>query len=375
MADTGLDRVVSDAMALIRLRSANPPGDELQVAEWVAARVEHLASSVDVRYVHQNRANVVAEFDFGPGPTFILCTHLDVVPATSDDQWEPVVRAGRLIGRGSCDAKGSLAAMIETCRRLYDARSNLGGKLVLAAVSDEESDAMGAKVLTQGMKADGVVIGEPTDNLAVFASRGAVRLAVAFHGRSGHASHPAGGINAVYAAASLALAIERLNQVLDDAGRQGNCAATVVAGGSKLNVIPEQCVLQIDIRLGPADTIAEAVARIRAEVAAVLATRPGVSAEVTPAGAWLKPFELPADCGFARRVLTALAQSIPGPMCQGGTDAPHFLDAGIPAVILGPGSVSQAHTAHESVELAALAASVDRYDRVARAFLAEVPQL
>ena len=371
------DRLLSDAAALIRIRSANPPGSERPVAEWLEARLGPLASTVTLsdgfgsaEAGTADRANVVATFDFGPGPTFLLCSHLDVVPVQHERQWDPVVRDGRLIGRGACDAKGAIAAMIAACERLRACPAGLAGTLVLACVADEESNAEGARALvSRGVRADAAVIGEPTDNVAVLSSRGSVRLCVTFRGRAAHASSPSQGVNAIYGAARFILAIESLDEELNARGSLGSCSATVVSGGSKLNVVPETCSVQVDRRLGPAETADDAVRGIETRLVRVAAEAPGISYELSPAGLWVDPFELAADGEFATRLLGALGQASPGPTFRAVSDAPHLVDAGIPTAILGPGSLDTAHSESEYVEISELERAVDLYERVIRTFL------
>lgn len=364
-------RLLDDAAALIRLRSANPPGDERPVAEWVAARLDGIASEITVDPLSEGRANVVASFDFGPGPKFLLCTHLDVVPPTSQDQWEPQVREGRLFGRGACDAKGILAAMIAASERLAARRRDLAGRLIVAGVADEESYATGVRALvSKGLDADAAIVGEPTENQAVLASRGALRLAVRFQGRSAHASSPSSGANAIYGAAHFILAIQSLDRELSANAQRGSCAATVVSGGSKLNVIPDSCTVQVDRRLGPTETRSEATHQIEGRLARLAVESPHLSYVVTSAGTSVEPFQIDADGAFARRLLSALEQHAPGPVFVAATDAPHLIAAGIPTAILGPGALDSAHTADESVDVRALVEAIDRYERVVCAFLA-----
>jgi acetylornithine deacetylase/succinyl-diaminopimelate desuccinylase-like protein len=365
-------RLIADASHLIALRTANPPGDERVAADWVARRLAAAADEVRVDDLGDGRANVLAAIDLGPGPTFLLCTHLDVVPPGSEAQWQPRVAEGRLHGRGSCDAKGPLAAMIAAFESLAARRVGLAGRLLLAAVADEETGALGARALVAGgMRADAAVIGEPTENVAVLASRGALRVAVTFLGRSAHASRPRNGVNAVHAAASLIVALEALDRELEGRGTDGSCAATVVAGGTKLNIVPDRCTVQADRRLGPTEAMPDALAEIERLVAAVVDERPGLDSRIEPAGVWLDPFGLDPGAGFGARLLAALGQPVPGPTFAGGTDAPHLIAAGIPTAILGPGSMGVAHTDDEFVPIESLERAADQYERVARTLLGD----
>jgi acetylornithine deacetylase/succinyl-diaminopimelate desuccinylase-like protein len=323
-----------------------------------------------VEAIAEGRANMVATFEFGPGPTFLLCSHSDVVPVQDAGQWDPVIRAGRLIGRGACDAKGAIAAMMGACERLVARRDELRGTLLLACVADEESNAEGVQALvSRGLHADAAIIGEPTDNLAVLSSRGTVRVSVRFQGRAAHASSPSRGINAIYAAARFILAIEALDAELSARESMGSCSATVVRGGTKLNVVPEACTVQVDRRLGPEESSDAAVGGIESCLARVAAEAPGISYELSPAGIWVDPFDIGAGSEFASLLLSALGQPSPGPIFRAVSDAPHLIAAGIPTAILGPGSLDTAHSSREFVEVQALEEAVDLYERVVRAYL------
>jgi len=317
----------------------------------------------------------VATFEFGPGKTFLLCSHLDVVPVQLDSQWEPVLRDGRLTGRGACDAKGSIAAMIACCERLTRDRAGLSGRLHFACVADEEANGEGIRaLLSADIATDAALIGEPTDNIVVLGSRGSVRLAVHFQGLAAHASSPSRGVNAVYGGARFILAMESLQAKLEAAGAPGSCSATIVRGGSKVNIIPDECTVQVDRRLGLGETASAAVAEIETYLARVAAEVPGVSYEVASAGPWVDPFDLGSTSAFARLLLSALDQPMPGPIFRAVSDAPYLIAAGIPTAILGPGSLDTAHSSTEYVHVEALEAAAERYQRIVRAFLgASVP--
>lgn len=361
-----LDQIIADASALIRLRSENPPGSEHAVAEWVCRRLAGV-STTSVQYVAAERSNAIALIDLGPGPELLLCTHLDVVPAATDDQFEPQIANGRLIGRGSCDAKGALAAMISVVESIAEQPRGLWGRLTLAAVADEESGAQGIDAFIRDRASSAcAVIGEPTSNRALFASRGVVRVRAVFNGQATHASAPARGVNAVSVAARFILALEDLDQRLR--GRDGSCAATVVAGGTLGNVIPAECYVQIDRRLGPHESATPALDELD-ELVRRIARDGNSRGHLTPGGANVEPFDLRGS-SFANEVLAALGRPHSEEVFQAVTDAPMIVGAGTPTVILGPGSLEDAHTATESVSLADLAQAAADYSALVRYFLA-----
>lgn len=149
----------------------------------------------------------------------------------------------------------------------------------------------------------------------------------------------------------------------------GSCSATVVDGGSKLNIVPDTCTVQVDCRLGPSETSVDAVDDIESCLARVVLESSGVSYKVSPAGLWVEPFALAAEGEFATLLLSALGQSSPGPIFPAVSDAPHLIAVGIPTAILGPGSLETAHFSSEFVDVGELGAAIDLYERVARAHL------
>lgn len=360
--------LVEDTCALISIASENPPGEEQAAAEWTRQRLATFMAT-DVQMVSKGRSNCIATLDFGPGPGFVLCTHLDVVPVEHPAQRVPSVENGRITGRGSADAKGALAAMIAACEALAANPTGLRGRLILAAVADEETSALGAlRFVRDGIEADAAVIGEPTSNLPVLASRGAVRLAITFRGRSAHSSEPSKGSNAIYRAARFILAVETLNATLQRTLGAGRCAATVVNGGTKLNVIPNACTVLVDRRLTPGESSHQALDEIHGLIATLRRRDPDLEWAWSEAGVWLDSFAIPETSPFAQQVLETTGRP-PGPVFLAGTDAPHLIGAGIPTVILGPGGLAQAHSPDEWVAISDLLEAAHLYERLARHFL------
>ena len=158
------DQLISDTSALVAFASQNPPGDEAGPARWLAERLAGTAGDVRVDDLGAGRANCVAEWHLGEGPTIVLCSHLDVVPADYPGAWSPELRGGRLYGRGACDAKGAVAAFVATIERILADPSGVQGTIILAAVADEEAEALGARSLAAaGLPGDAAIIGEPTE--------------------------------------------------------------------------------------------------------------------------------------------------------------------------------------------------------------------
>ena len=160
-------RLVARLERLVAFDTQNPPGArEADCAAWLAAELAGMGFAVEVDSFDEGRANVVARLANGPGPCFAFNTHMDVVPAGegwSTDPFRLVPRGADLVGRGACDAKGALAAMLEALQLLSEARGGWSGTLMGVLVADEEASSRGAKRYAATKPGiDLVVVGEPS---------------------------------------------------------------------------------------------------------------------------------------------------------------------------------------------------------------------
>lgn len=388
---------------LIRIPSVNPPGGEEPVARALAARLEALGARVALQPVEPGRPNVVGWWELGPGPAFLLTSHMDVVPAgAAADLFTPRVEASRVWGRGACDAKGQLAAMLAACAALTGpggARGpgppgpprgrRLGGTLIFAGVVGEEASGVGSRHLaTQGLAALGLrpaaaVVGEPTSCRVVTGDRGFFRATVRFLGRAAHSSDPDQGSNAIYSAAAFCLAVRDYHRRLQRRGdprrdpRLGapTASANVIAGGTKANVIPEQCDVTVDRRMPPGERPEDVRAEIEDLLRELAADDPALRWQFVADGTGGRPGSLVDEAApivaAARRAVASVTGSDAPPSCyRAGTDLGFFLRAGIPAVILGPGTLDDAHTDAESVAVEELEAAAAIYAAIGREVLA-----
>ncbi|HEY8449212.1 MAG TPA: M20 family metallopeptidase [Bacillota bacterium] len=388
-------QIVADLEQAIRLRSENPPGNEGPVAEFLAARLRELGVEPVFQEMAPGRPNLIATFDFsalapperstagtgaGAGPTaaadaqageaaarrpsLLLTTHMDVVPAGGGqrDLFAPAVEGDRLYGRGACDAKGSLVAMLAACEALVAlARSSRppAGRLLFAAVAAEESGGHGTKhLVAQGIRADYAIVGEPTSLRVALGHKGSYRRRVVFTGRAAHSSDPSRGVNAIYRAARFALAVERwhteLQRVSDPLFGSGAASANVIAGGVKVIVIPDRCAVEIDRRLLPGETTAQAEAELLEILEGLRAGDPTLTWTIEDLGMDKEPAAVDREAAVVR-ALRAAARQVVGrdevEAFRGGTDMTFLAAAGIKTAILGPGSIDQAHTADEFVPI------------------------
>ncbi len=232
---------------LVRVDTTNPPGHELAAAELLARWLGAHGIDCRVDEFEPGRANLFAEVRATkPGRSIMFNTHLDVVP--SGDDWSHAPFAGdladgRVWGRGSADAKGSLAAMAVTLAAFAGNRDAFAGAVQLTAVADEEAKSRGARhLVAQGCRPDAVVVGEPTDLRLMAAHKGSLRPVVEVVGRSAHSALPEHGINAVEGMARL---LSRLGALRDRLAARRHplvgsptVVPVLIQGGEAPNMVP-----------------------------------------------------------------------------------------------------------------------------------------
>jgi acetylornithine deacetylase len=334
--------------ALVAARSpSREEGPAVEVMEaWLRA---HVPAATPIRADR----NLAAVLDSGvPGPTLLLLSHLDTVPATAAwtrDPWAPTIEGGRMYGLGANDAKASCAAMA-VC---FAAARLKRGKLVLATVCEEEVGRGGLEIFLPSLPpADHAIVGEPTGLDVAVAQNGLLILDCEARGRAGHAARPHLADNAIYTAARDILALEALvlDRVHPAAGRTTH-AVTVASAGDRHNVIPDRARYTVDLRTTPSYTHAELADLVRGVV----------KAEVTVRSDRFRPVETPSAAPVLAAALRARpeAKTFASPTLS---DWAHLV--GISAIKWGPGLSEVSHTADEWVELAMVHAAVDAYGRV-----------
>jgi len=365
---------------LVALDTQNPPGREAASAALLAGALKGHGFAVEIRPLAEGRANVLARLDNGAGPCFALNSHMDTVPVGSgwtSDPFRLTERDGRLYGRGACDAKGSVAAMVEAGRLLAAERGPWRGTLLLAFVADEEIDGGGTRALVkQAPSADLVVVGEPTNNAVCAAHKGCLRPLIRTRGKAAHSGRPELGVNAIIAAG-------RLMQMFDARDRElraethplvghASLSVTRIAGGVADNVVPDACEMALDRRLLPGETLDEALAELHALLSRAKREH-GVEAEVatirTAAGGAETAVEHPLvreAVAVSRRHGVTFPQ--PGGL-TGGCDLVHYRDVGAIGIVLGPGSLDVAHQPDEYVPLDDLRRAALIYRDIAVAML------
>ncbi len=376
---------------LVAIPSVNPMGRAVAGPEFLESRLSDFLESffrpLGVPHerieVAPGRANVIARFD-SPGArrTILLDAHQDTVPTDGMviEPFAPVERDGRLYGRGACDVKGGLAAMLAAFERLVRERPAGAANVVLSCTCDEEHTVLGINSLTRlwsepgrpsllADRPDAAVVAEPTGGHVVVAHKGVARWKIQTRGRACHSSAPDQGVNAIYRMARVLSALEayaaELPTVVPPHPLCGPATLSVgrIEGGVSVNTVPDRCAIEIDRRVLPGED-ALAVAE---PVTAFVRERVGVEFEALPPyhiGLALPdgPNRALADemLGHVRAVFGP-REAVGVPYC---THASRVAAGGVPAVVFGPGSIEQAHTKDEWIEVAQLDLASEVYYRL-----------
>jgi acetylornithine deacetylase/succinyl-diaminopimelate desuccinylase family protein len=357
------DRLVDTLSALVRTPSENPPGEELAVALLTEKMCGELGFDVSLYEAEPDRPSVVARKRFSEGPTLTYCSHLDVVPIGDRDLWQydpfgAEIVDGRMQGRGSSDAKGPMAAAIEAVTALLEAGAEMRGTLELALVADEETMGFqgAAFLVEQGIVApDIAIVGEPTTLRVVRAQRGACWFRITTRGLAAHGSAPERGVSAVRHMAEIVL---RLEDTLPDIEHEivGGPSINVgtIHGGAKVNIVPASCVVEVDRRSVPGETRESVVASIEEAISLARQKFPEIDATVE-LPFYGKPFEIDPESRVVTETLAAIGEGTgkPGEVMgfRGASDARFLAEAGAQVVVCGPGDITLAHTARESIDL------------------------
>lgn len=376
--------VVEILSRLVACPSVNPmrsdvmaePFGEARLVALLSSMLTDLGADVQVSEIAPGRPNVVARFvGERDDRSLMFEAHSDTVQVADMDisPFEPVVRDGRLYGRGACDTKGPMAAMLAAI-----ARTRGEGKppvtLYFASTCDEEVGATGAAGLMQsGFRPTMAVVAEPTDLNVCYAHKGVLHWSLDITGKPAHSSMPDLGVSAIYPMAHIVQAIEtQLQAVLKQRVHPVLGPATIsvglVQGGTQVNVVPSSCQAVIDRRMLPSEDVAQATAELQMIVDTVMLGYPDAEAQLVPVD-YYPPLDTPQESGVARMAhdaVTAVLNSasfVTAPWCS---NAGVFSAAGVPSVLFGPGSIRQAHTRDEYIEVEALHHAVDVYSDIIR---------
>jgi len=374
---------VIDVLAdLVAIPSINPMGrdvsgpeyGEARVADYVVGFLARHGIRAERRQVQPGRENVLAVVEGAQRqPALLFETHMDTVRADrmAIDPFEPVQKDGRLYGRGSCDAKSSLAAMMVTLADLAS-QAPPADVWLCAAVDEEFTFGGAAHLVASGFRVDHVLVGEPTRLQVVTAHKGAMRWRLVTTGRAAHSATPWEGENAIYRMAEVVQALREYASSLQAQTphpRLGPRTLSVgtIEGGQTVNTVPDRCEIGVDRRVIPGESLAEVAEGLMAQLRGRDLAEDMLVEEILRD----PPMEMPDAAPWVQAVLASSRAVRPTSTCavHYGTDASKFAEAGMAAVVLGPGDIAQAHTADEWVDMGEVRAAAEIYGEVSRAAL------
>ncbi len=371
---------------LIRIKSVNPPGEVDECAQFILDWF--LSNGIEAVLVQSSGvSNIVARYGKKGGRRLLWNGHFDVVPAGLNwtvDPFEAVEKDGYIFGRGASDMKSGVAAMMVALKVLKENAVDLDGEIEFWGIGDEETGSVnGTRMLLKEHSAefDGAVSSEPTDFYIENAQRGLRWIQIKISGSACHAGRPHVGKNAVEHSAKVIDALKNIrfevsNNIFEEHLRQPSLSVTIISGGRQTNIIPEECTLTIDRRMLPGETEASVTAEIQAALDSIITE--GFAAELSLVNKGWDPFITEPDdpvVSTIAKAFQAVTGSVPRFRGKGGcTDASHIFHAGIPVVIIGPGSANESHTADEKVEVARLGQSAEIFAQAAIDFLNNINQ-
>jgi acetylornithine deacetylase len=370
--------VVELLRELIRVPSCNPDSPagtphtgEARIAEWLREFLQNAGAQVVLEEIRPGRPNLIARFAPLDGrPRVLLGPHLDTVGVAgmTIDPFAAELRDGRVWGRGACDTKGPMAAML--CGWLEHAEMLADAPVAVDFVGfmGEESGQWGSKDFAKRHGADYrfAIVGEPTSMKTVRVTKGSVWATLKAHGKATHSSQPHRGENA---ALKLARAVVALDARLPDALAQFTHPllgfSTVNIGtfhsGSRPNIVPDLAEAEIDMRTTPALVDAGGALDLLQSMIDEL----GLPIEIVNAHT-NPPMETAADHPDVRLLETHGCESTSAPWFS---DAAHLSAGGVPSVCLGPGHIDQAHTADEFIDVAELDAGALRFSEIIKSLI------
>ena len=320
-------------------------GDEANVGKFLADYLESLGYQVERQIVAGDRFNIIATTHLKP--RIVLSTHLDTVPPyieSSEDE-------EKIYGRGACDAKGIIAAQIIAAESL---RAEGVNEIGLLFTVDEETGSAGARVANNSKRPGEthyMINGEPTDNKLAVATKGSLRFVLTTEGRAAHSAYPEHGESAIEKLLDVLQDVRRVEWPVDTVLGDTTCNIGVIGGGTRPNVIPEGASAELQMRL------VSNVAEIKTTLEQTIAERARIQ-------------YLSENEPVHLHVATGMDQCV----VRFTTDIPYLSNWGT-ALLLGPGSIFNAHTAHEFVPKAELEEAVELYVTLTRSLLADEPQV
>jgi len=378
--------LVDLTIQLVQIPTENPPGNEKAAAQFLKPLLSKMGFKIKTLLSPKGRWNLLAEKSWGRGGRRLIFNgHLDVVPAGNSSQWkyppfQGKLSRGKIYGRGSSDMKSGIASFIHALSTIERSKIPLHqGAVLLHLVSDEEShghQGMGFLTQREWIRGDASLVGEPTDLQPVIAQKGALWLRIFTIGKSAHGSKPHLGVNAVDKMMNL---IERLHSIPLEREHPllGKPTLNIgtIQGGTKVNVVPEGCEIEVDRRMVPGEKKLEILGEIKETLDSLQSQDPFFQYRMEEID-FAEPSEVDPEEEIVNIGVEAI-QKVMGrkPMLRGFsgfTDSRFYVNqCHIPTLIFGPGGVDQSHTTDESVEVEALIHAAHIYAMILMDYLSK----
>jgi acetylornithine deacetylase len=365
----------------VAIDSVNPalvPGaaGEAEIAAFVARWLGGHGLEVTVDEALPGRPSVVGiAHGSGGGAALMLNAHMDTVGvAGMTNPHEPEIRDGRLYGRGAYDMKAGLAAIM--LAGAAAAGAGLRGDVLVTAVADEEHASAGVQSVLRRWSADACVVTEPTSLRACVAHKGFVWAELTTRGRAAHGSRPDLGADAIAGMAPVLAGLRALQARLDALPHPllgpASVHASLIAGGQELSSYPERCVLSVERRTLPGETVAEVECELEELLALARAEDPRLQTALR-IGLAREPFEVDPAAPIVTTLVAAAKEALGAPPPVVGDhpwmDAAFTAAAGIPTVVFGPGGAG-AHAVEEYADLDSVTRCAEVLVATARRFCA-----
>jgi acetylornithine deacetylase/succinyl-diaminopimelate desuccinylase-like protein len=364
------ESVVGLASELVRIPSVNPDGDpgtdkvgEKACAEYLAEFLKSIGAETELREVKPDRPNVIGKFPTNKSgkPRLLFAPHTDTVSVIGMviDPFSGEVRDGKLWGRGSSDTKGPMASMLWALKEMGPDIASLSHEIWFAGLMGEEASQFGSISLASQEKFDFVMAGEPTSLDAVYRSKGSIWFVLSIGGKAVHGATPELGDNAIYKMADIVRflrdeIVPELSSYADPILGAPSLSVGIIHGGSKTNIVPDLCTIQVDMRLTPRAREKNFPQNLQKRIG-----------ERWPDARFEKvqniaPLNTPGDLPLLGK-LQSLGSKLAG--APWFSDAGHFSAAGSPSIAIGPGSIQQAHTKDEFIEVSELERGAEFFTR------------
>ena len=374
------DEISSLLGELIEIESVNADykgstNGEAKISDYVYKYLKAIGVNCIEEEVLPNRHNVICFIEGKDKRGICFESHMDTVSINnmSIEPLNPIIKEGKMFGRGSADDKGSLAAMMYTIKIFKKNNLKPSTDLYFVAAVDEEYKHRGVDhFLKKGINLQGAVVGEPTQLDVITACKGIIRWKITTNGKAAHSSRPEKGQNAIYDMMDLIYGIKNdlipsykntKHRLLGSPTFSVGC----INGGIAVNIIPDKCSIEVDRRLLPGETGDSAKSEILELINRLKKVNKDLDIYISEPTVETIPIDTDINEKIVKTSMKSCDKIIGKSKMKGvcfGCDASSFTGAGIPSIVLGPGNILQAHTEDEFVNLEEVCHASEIYSQI-----------